>query len=126
VTEADDNAVIGLMIEDREAVEQAEALLSVPGVDLAFVGRADLSLSMLGRLDPNDPVVVDATRHVVEVCRHYGVAPMTYVECVEQVSLYYEMGVQLLNLTADTVLWLTGCQEAVRTFTRLVPPHDRG
>lgn len=117
--EANENLVVGLMMEDREAVENAEALLSVPGVNLAFIGRADLSLSLLGRLAPDDPAVVEATRRIVAVCRAHGVATMLYVENAQQIARYQEIGVRLFLLAADTDLWLKGCQEAAQTVASL-------
>ena len=116
ITNANENIIVGLMIEDKEAIENAEALLSVPGVNLAFIGRADLSLSMLGRLAPDDPTVLDATRHIAEICRKHHVACMSYVEDIEQISLFHAVGVQLFLLSADTGIWLKGCQEAAREF----------
>jgi len=35
VIEANDDAVVAIMIEKRQAVDDLEALLSVPGVDMA-------------------------------------------------------------------------------------------
>jgi 4-hydroxy-2-oxoheptanedioate aldolase len=116
---ANENIIVGLMMEDREAVENADALLSVPGVNLAFIGRADLSLSMLGRLAPDDPAVVEATRRIVGICRNHGVASMIYVDNAQQVALFHKIGVQLFLLAADTDLWLKGCQEVSRTLACL-------
>jgi 4-hydroxy-2-oxoheptanedioate aldolase len=43
---SDDNIAVLVMIETAEAVKNAEAILSVPGVDCGFVGPSDLALSM--------------------------------------------------------------------------------
>lgn len=38
--------LVAVMIETREGVEQAEAILSVPGVDAGFIGPSDLAFSL--------------------------------------------------------------------------------
>ena len=43
---ADDNIAVTVMIETVEAVHNAEAILSVEGIDCGFVGPSDLALSM--------------------------------------------------------------------------------
>jgi 4-hydroxy-2-oxoheptanedioate aldolase len=113
---SDGQLVVAVMIEDVEAVENADLLLAVPGVDIAFIGRADLSLSMHGRYAASDPSVLDATAHVTELCRHHNVAPMTYIDTAEQVKLFRDMGVQLLVLGGDMGLWAVGCRDAARLF----------
>jgi 4-hydroxy-2-oxoheptanedioate aldolase len=45
-TWSDENIAVVVMIETVEAVKNAEAILSVPGVDCGFVGPSDLALSM--------------------------------------------------------------------------------
>ena len=45
-TWSDDNIAVLVMIETVEAVKNAEAILSVKGVDCGFVGPSDLALSM--------------------------------------------------------------------------------
>src|SRR5690606_16268250 len=49
------------MIEEAEAVENAEQILSVEGIDGVFIGPGDLSMSMGKK--PADPEVQDAIEH---------------------------------------------------------------
>jgi 4-hydroxy-2-oxoheptanedioate aldolase len=43
---SDDNIAVTVMIETVEAVKNAEAIMSVEGVDCSFIGPSDLALSM--------------------------------------------------------------------------------
>jgi 4-hydroxy-2-oxoheptanedioate aldolase len=65
------------MIETRQAVDDVDAILAVPGVDAAYIGPADLSLS-LGLApavdNPGEPFD-GALSHVVDACRRHGVIP---------------------------------------------------
>ena len=112
----DGRLAAAVMIEDAEAVDNADSLLAVPDVEIAFVGRCDLSLSMLGRLAPADPAVLEATGHVAEVCRRHNVASMTYIDTAEEVKLFRDMGIQILVVGGDMGLWAIGCRDAARLF----------
>src|SRR5438874_13322453 len=70
-----DDAVVALMIEKDSAVENLEALLAVPGVDMVQFGPADYSMRMglTGRF--TYPKVRGAERDVMATARKRGLAP---------------------------------------------------
>ncbi|WP_343070312.1 HpcH/HpaI aldolase family protein [Pelagibacterium limicola] len=65
------------MIEDVGAIDRAEAIASVEGIDAIFVGRGDLSAAM-GELSSNTPNVWAAVKNVAEGTRRAG-KPMLFV-----------------------------------------------
>ena len=66
---ANDETMVGVQIEAREALDNLDAIASVKGVDVLFVGPQDLTLS-LGLLDDRtNPKVRDAMRQVVDAVR---------------------------------------------------------
>src|SRR5581483_4195805 len=68
-----DDAVIALMIEKAPAVENLEALLAVPGVDMVQFGPADyaMSLGLAGQFA--HPRVREAERYVIETALKRGI-----------------------------------------------------
>ena len=73
-TEREDGQVlVGAMIESRAAVENIEAILSVPHLGYAFVGANDLSISMGHGRETDHPDVRDAIETVEAACRDAGV-----------------------------------------------------
>src|SRR5205085_7699977 len=70
-----DDAVVALMIEKGPAVENLEALLSVPGVDMVQFGPADYSMSIGIPGQWNHPRVKEAERYVIETALHMRIAP---------------------------------------------------
>jgi len=64
-----------VQIETREAIENIDAIASVPGVDLLFVGPTDLHLSL--GLAPvmwsDQPLFTDAIQRVISACQRYSV-----------------------------------------------------
>jgi len=70
------------MIETRQAVERADEILAVPGVDAVYVGPADLSISygLPPRNDnPGDPFD-PALAAVLDACRRHGVVPGVHAD----------------------------------------------
>jgi 4-hydroxy-2-oxoheptanedioate aldolase len=76
---ANDEILLVLQIEHIRGVENADAILSVPGVDACFIGPNDLAASMgmgLGvPLESDDPRLMEAIAHIRETCVKHGVAP---------------------------------------------------
>jgi 2-keto-3-deoxy-L-rhamnonate aldolase RhmA len=73
VAEVDRSIAVGIAIEDKEGVEDADRILGTPGITMAFIGMMDLShsLGIPGQYD--DPVLLAAIREVVSVARRHGV-----------------------------------------------------
>ena len=69
----DSHTALIVQIEDAQAAANAEELLSVPGIDAAFVGPNDIAFSML---KPGERIKADATQwttfartpEVLELC----------------------------------------------------------
>ncbi|MFB6173426.1 MAG: HpcH/HpaI aldolase/citrate lyase family protein [Halobacteriales archaeon] len=73
VERADDEVLVGAMIESRAAVERIDEVLSVPDLGFAFVGPGDLSVSY-GRPGERDhPDVRGAIETAREACLDAGV-----------------------------------------------------
>lgn len=76
---AGDELLLVIQIEHIQAVEQADDILSVPGVDACFIGPNDLAASMgvgLGvPLESDHPRLVEAIDHVRQCCARHRVAP---------------------------------------------------
>lgn len=74
---AAENVAAIVMIETAEALDNLDDILSVPGIDAAYVGPADLAISLgLGPYG-NDGTTVfdDALAKIVDGCRRHGVVP---------------------------------------------------
>ncbi|MCC6312807.1 MAG: 2-dehydro-3-deoxyglucarate aldolase [Thermomicrobiales bacterium] len=76
---ANDEVLLVVQIEHIRGVENADRILSVPGVDACFIGPNDLAASMgmgLGvPLESDTPELSAAIAHVRETCVKHGVAP---------------------------------------------------
>jgi 4-hydroxy-2-oxoheptanedioate aldolase len=72
---ANDNMLVALIIETREAVENIDAIAAVPGIDVLYMGLFDLCLSMgLNPLDLPLPEIDAAMHRVLAAGKQHGVA----------------------------------------------------
>ncbi len=72
---ADDQVICAPMIETLEAIEALDDILSVPGIDVAYVGPSDLAVSMGYRPGTKAQPFLDMLDHIVEACHRHGVTP---------------------------------------------------
>ena len=65
---------VSIQIETRGALDAAEAIAAIDGVDLLFVGPSDLSAELGAIGQPNHPKVLEACEHVDAACKKHGKA----------------------------------------------------
>jgi len=105
---ANAETLVGVQIETKDALAQVDAIASIDGVDMLFVGPQDLTLS-LGLLDDRaNPRVRDAMRHVVEACEAHGRIPGTLAVNPEEKRTAVEMGFRFISLGADVRFLIQG------------------
>ena len=71
---ANDEIMVTVQVETKEAVDNIEEILSVDGIDACFIGPWDLSSNMLGRVPPefDNPLYAGAIDRVIEVAKKVG------------------------------------------------------
>ena len=73
---ANEELLVVLQCEHIEAVENADAIFSVPGIDAIFVGPNDLAASMRGKdgKPPSGEATTQAMKHILATCKKHKVA----------------------------------------------------
>ena len=118
--EALDQSVVALMIEKKSAVDDLEALLSVPGVDMTQFGPADFSNSIDRPGEWQHPEVIEAEKHVIETSLKMGVAPRAEINTPEQAERYLEMGVKHFCIGTDVSILFDWFRDAGGAFNELL------
>ncbi len=90
-----ENVVIA-QIESPQGIENADEILAVPGIDVAWLGQFDLSLGLgvPGQFD--HPTYLDAVDHLVRAARARGIPLGQLVGSVEDGRAMRERGFQVL------------------------------
>lgn len=115
-----DDAVVALMIEKAPAVENLEALLSVPGVDMVQFGPADyaMSIGLAGQWD--HPKVRDAERYVIQTALKKGIAPRAEIARPEDARKYLDLGVKHFCIGWDVSILYAWFQENGKAMRQLL------
>src|SRR5699024_10800266 len=96
--------IIG-MIEDQEAVENIDEILAVQGIDLLFIGAADLSSSFGLPGEVSHPKLREAIQSVIDKSNEVNVPVGMPAYDAEQANELREMGVKFIATPAvDTFL----------------------
>lgn len=117
---ADDEILVVLQCEHIHAVEDAERIFSVKGIDAVFVGPNDLAASMRGPdgTPPSPEATAVALRHVLETCRKIGVAAGLHCATAEEASLRLQQGWQFLAIASELRMMLDGAAATLATLGR--------
>ena len=101
---ANDDIVVMPMIETAEAMKNLDDILSVPGVDGAYVGPSDLSLALglKPRLDQTDAPVVEAQQKIAEACKRHGVVAGIHNSTAAYALKMIAQGYQFVTLASDS------------------------
>src|SRR5262245_61992682 len=98
------DAVIALMIEKKSAVENLEAILSVPGVDMIQFGPGDYSMSIGVAGQFTHPKVLEAEKYVIETALKKGIAPRAEIYHPGEAKRYLDMGVKHFCMGTDVTV----------------------
>ena len=113
---ANDELLIVLQCEHIKAVEDADAIFSVPGIDAIFVGPNDLAASMRGKdgKPPSGEATAEAMKHILATCRKHGVAPGLHCMNAEEAKHRIEEGWQFVAVVSELKMMLDGAADVVQ------------
>jgi 4-hydroxy-2-oxoheptanedioate aldolase len=106
--------ILGIVqIESVGALREADEIAAIDGVDVLFVGPADLthSLGVAGRFD--DEIYLAALRTVVDACAAQGKAAGILVYDLGVVPGLLELGYRFVGIGADGALVASGARAAL-------------
>jgi 4-hydroxy-2-oxoheptanedioate aldolase len=113
----DEQVLLMVQIESITAVENAEAILSTPGVDGCWIGPADLAFSM--GIHPKNSGQEDrhtrAIERAMEACRNTGKIPGIACGSPEEASERAAQGFKFLNAGGDFSLLMDSARAGLQT-----------
>jgi 2-dehydro-3-deoxyglucarate aldolase/4-hydroxy-2-oxoheptanedioate aldolase len=101
---ANDAVVASVIIETARGVENADQIAAVPGLDVAWVGFLDLSLSIGTPGQFNHPDFTRAMDRILKACSSHGVARAILVPDAQQGIERVRQGFRCLSYSGD--IWL--------------------
>jgi 4-hydroxy-2-oxoheptanedioate aldolase len=107
-----------LQLESSEALDNLEEIISVPGVDIVFIGPYDLSQSLRVPGEVDHPRVAEEMKRIIIRCLDSGILVGTFVDTLEDARKWWETGVRYLCYSVDVGLFTEKCYDTVRELRR--------
>jgi 4-hydroxy-2-oxoheptanedioate aldolase len=111
---ANDNILVALILETREAVENLDAIAAVPGIDVIFLGPADLSFAYgVDFLTGIHPPVEAAIETMIAVCRKHGKASGIGDSSAAGLRRWIERGCTFVTYSTDYSLLASAVRDGL-------------
>jgi 2-keto-3-deoxy-L-rhamnonate aldolase RhmA len=104
IKDADKRNMIIPKIESAAGVEAIDEILSVPGIDAAFVGHMDLSVSLGTPGDYDNPKFNAAVDKVIAACKRHKKPGVCLVGSTEAGKKWMKKGFRMVMYSTDTML----------------------
>jgi 2-keto-3-deoxy-L-rhamnonate aldolase RhmA len=114
--EANRRAFVAIQIETAEAVAEVEEIAKVPGVDMLFVGPADLSqaLGIPGQFE--HPKLWEAVSKVAKACQAAGIPWSALAVGAPMGQKFIDLGCRVLTHSVDVWMFRSGIDQLVQTW----------
>ncbi len=100
---ANDETIVIVQIESAQALENLDGILSMPGIDVAFVGPNDLhaQLGLTPSTEGAEPEFVEALERIKAAARRHNVALGIFSGNGEAAAERIRQGFQMISVTTD-------------------------
>jgi 2-keto-3-deoxy-L-rhamnonate aldolase RhmA len=107
----DENVTVIAVIEEERALERIDEIAATPGIDVLFVGIADLSFSLGLRGETNHPRHREAMARIAEAAKRHGKFLGRPAGTPEQVKQFMSEGYQVFQ-TPTEIGFMTAAAKA--------------
>lgn len=95
---ANDETVLVIQIESKQAYDNLDEIIKVPGIDVLLVGPMDLSASLGIATHMSDPAVQDIMRDIPKRVAHTDIAIGTTLSSLDELKQKRDWGYRFLNI----------------------------
>jgi 4-hydroxy-2-oxoheptanedioate aldolase len=113
---ANDEIIVVLQCEHIQAVEDADKIFSVPGIDAIFVGPNDLAASMRSKdgKPPSGEATSQAMKHILATCKKHKVPAGVHCYGPDEARARIEEGWQFIAIGSELRMMMDSAKEVVR------------
>lgn len=104
LSRANREGLVVVQVEDREALQNLDEMLSVSGVDMVFIGPVDLSTSLGFPGQPDHPAVDEAIGRVLAAAQAAGRLAGIHASDATVAARRFDQGFRLVTVATDLLL----------------------
>jgi 4-hydroxy-2-oxoheptanedioate aldolase len=108
------DTIVGIaQIESPEALKHVDEIAAVDGIDVLFIGPADLSISLgiFGKFD--HPLFLDGVKKTIDAAQKAGKASGILLANPDDYTKYYNMGMRVIACGGDSTFVAEGARNMV-------------
>jgi 2-dehydro-3-deoxyglucarate aldolase/4-hydroxy-2-oxoheptanedioate aldolase len=94
-------------------MERREELLAIPGIDVALVGPADLSVSLGVPGEFEHPKMVETVGGLIESCARHGVTPGIHCRAASLAAKWVARGMKFVSAGTEHGMLLEKAKESM-------------
>ena len=110
--------IVSIHVENREMIDEIDQLCRTPGIDMLFLGTADLSQSLGVMGDPGHVDVRAAVDRVIRAGRQYGLHIGAVANNVEEAATLIARGVNCIVWQSDIAILGRALTQVGAAFAR--------
>jgi 4-hydroxy-2-oxoheptanedioate aldolase len=120
IADANDTTLTFAMIETRAALDSLDLIAAMPGIDVLFVGPADLSFSLSNgaTLDPHSAAVDKALEQVLAACDRHKKIPGLFCRDAERALEKATAGFKFLTVGSDLIFLRAGTAAQLKVLSQ--------
>jgi len=115
---ANEETMIIAHIEGVEGVNNLNEILSVPGIDVIFIGPYDLSQSLGIPGEVNHPLVTERMKEVILKCKENKISVGTFADDVKTAKFWVSLGVQYMSFSVDVGILFEASKKIVEKLKK--------
>lgn len=105
------SAMVILQIEGIQGIQNLDDILSVPGIDIIFIGPYDLSQSLGIPGNVHHPKVIEKMRIIIDKANASGISVGTFVDTPKDALYWKSLGIKYIANSVDVGIFYDACKE---------------
>jgi 4-hydroxy-2-oxoheptanedioate aldolase len=120
IADQDAETTLVVHIETKKGYQNAEEIVSSPGVDMVYVGPGDFSVEMGHPGDPDHPDVAGPMEAILEICKSHGVPFGTSPSSVDAAGSWTDRGASFFEAGSEMSFIFNGASALVDAYRKLI------
>ena len=108
--EASKDLLVIIQLEGADAIANLDEILDLDGIDILFVGPYDLSQSLGVPGEVENEIVIEKMKSIIARAQEKGKVVGTFVDNMENLKLWRDVGVQYLSYSVDIGIFTEACK----------------
>lgn len=114
MAKSNEETMVLVQIESEESLANIDAILSVPDVDGATIGRGDLSAELGITAGRDHPTLIQAVNKVLDACKRNGKIPGLLVQDPKEAKEWIAKGIRLVTYSGESTILRNAAIAALR------------